>query len=680
MSESTVFDALDDYVAVPRLTGLVLSPDGSRLVAPVQTLAADKKRYVTALWEIATDGGPPRRLTRSAPGESAPAFLPNGDLLFVSSRPDPAVTDSGPDGDDAASGLWLLPAGGGEAILVVSRPGGVTGVVTATGAMTAVVSAPALAGPADDDAERRKARKDAGVAAILFDDLPVRHWDHDLGPDHNRLFVLGDASAASSPLRDLTPDAGLALEEAGVAIAADAKTVVTGWRFTVEGGREGSRIVAIDVASGEHRVIAGDAGPGATRGADGRFHDYAEPALSPDGRWVVVVNETVADLERSPTFTLERIDLDGGARSDLLPGFPLWPASPVVAPDSTAVYFVAVEDGSAPVFRVDVSSGAVTRLTGSGAYSDLSPSPDGRWVYALRTHVDSPARPVRLDARSADQDPVVLDAPGEIGPLPGRVERVETVGPDGAVIRSWLVLPADEQPAPLLLWVHGGPLMSWDGWSWRWNPWLMAAQGWAVVLPDPGLSQGYGDEFIQRAWGQWGPVPFADLMAAVDAVEARDDIDASRTAAMGGSYGGYMANWIAGHTERFQAIVTHASLWALDRFVGATDHPGSWAQEWGYPSEEPERYERNSPHLHAAAIRTPMLVVHGDKDYRVPIGEGLSLWTDLVHAGVDAKFLYFPDEGHWVLKPGQAKVWYSTVWAWLDHHVRGAEWVRPPLL
>jgi len=208
----------------------------------------------------------------------------------------------------------------------------------------------------------------------------------------------------------------------------------------------------------------------------------------------------------------------------------------------------------------------------------------------------------------------------------------------------------------------------------------LAARGWAVLLPDPGLSQGYGDDVVQRAWGQWGPVPFADLMAITDAVVARPDIDETRTAAMGGSYGGYMANWIAGHTNRFSAIVTHASLWTLDRFVNTTDHPGSWAQEWGWADVDPERYARNSPHLHADAISTPMLVIHGDKDYRVPIGEGLALWTDLMRRGVPAKFLYFPDEGHWVLKPGNAKVWYETVFAFLDHHVLKQGWSRPGLL
>ena len=176
-----------------------------------------------------------------------------------------------------------------------------------------------------------------------------------------------------------------------------------------------------------------------------------------------------------------------------------------------------------------------------------------------------------------------------------------------------------------MLWVHGGPLGSWNAWSWRWCPWLLVAQGYAVLLPDPALSTGYGDDFIRRGWGQWGQAPYGDLMAITDAAVQREDIDGTRTAAMGGSFGGYMANWIAGHTDRFRAIVTHASLWALDQFGPTTDVSPYWEREM-----TPEMALENSPHLHVQNINTPMLVVHGDKDYRVPIGEGLRLWYELL--------------------------------------------------
>jgi len=203
-----------------------------------------------------------------------------------------------------------------------------------------------------------------------------------------------------------------------------------------------------------------------------------------------------------------------------------------------------------------------------------------------------------------------------------------------------------------------------------------------VLLPNPALSTGFGLDFIRRGRGEWGKEPYTDVMAAVDAAVARPDIDAERTAAMGGSFGGYMANWVAGHTDRFRCIVTHASLWALDQFHGSTDLGVWWEREFGdfYDEENRGRYVENSPHRHIGSIRTPMLVIHGELDHRVPISEGLRLWTDLRRHGVESKFLYFPDENHWILKPNNIVLWYETVFAWLDHHVLGEPWRRPSLV
>jgi dipeptidyl aminopeptidase/acylaminoacyl peptidase len=201
-----------------------------------------------------------------------------------------------------------------------------------------------------------------------------------------------------------------------------------------------------------------------------------------------------------------------------------------------------------------------------------------------------------------------------------------------------------------------------------------------VLLPDPALSTGYGRDFIARGHGHWGDAPYTDLIAITDATLQRPDLDATRTAAIGGSFGGYMANWIATQTDRFDAIVTHASLWALDQFSGTTDDAYYWQLEFGDPDVHTERYEKWSPHRFAASIRTPMLVIHGDLDDRVPIGEALRLWTDLKRYDVPARFLFFPDENHWVLKPGNARIWYETVFAFLDEHLLGKEFARPQLL
>jgi dipeptidyl aminopeptidase/acylaminoacyl peptidase len=379
------------------------------------------------------------------------------------------------------------------------------------------------------------------------------------------------------------------------------------------------------------------------------------------------------------------LPLAGGEPRDPAPGWDRWANGARWTPDGTALIVTADEQGRCPVFRVELASGTVTRLTGDhGAYSDVVVSPDGKWVYALRSAVDAPPAPVRLDATAANQQPVLLRGPAEPPALPGSLAELSGAAADGTPLRAWLVLPAGASaasPAPLLLWVHGGPLSSWNAWHWRWNPWLLAARGYAVLLPDPALSTGYGLDFVARGWGEWGDAPFTDLMAITDIVTTRPEIDGDRTAMMGGSFGGYMANWIAGHTDRFRAIVSHASLWELEQFGATTDVAYYMRREL-----TEEMAARNSPHAAADAITTPMLLIHGDKDYRVPVGEALRLWWDLVsrHDGdpddLPHRFLYYPDENHWILTPHNAGVWYQTVFAFLDHHVFGKDWETPDLL
>ena len=265
----------------------------------------------------------------------------------------------------------------------------------------------------------------------------------------------------------------------------------------------------------------------------------------------------------------------------------------------------------------------------------------------------------------------------------GIVERLHATAVDGTPVASWLVRPADaspERPAPLVTFIHGGPLGSWNTWHWRWNPHLLAERGYAVLLPDPAISTGYGQAYIDRGWGRWGEAPYTDLLAAVDGALERPDLDRTRTAAMGGSFGGYMANWVAGHTDRFRCIVTHASLWELRGFHGTTDHGPAWEQEFGSPYEDERIYRENDPAASLAMIRTPMLVIHGELDHRVPISEALRLWTDLRRHEVPARFLYFPDENHWILKPQNARIWYETVLAFLDEHLLDRTFARPALL
>ena len=677
MSEpSRPFHDLDDYVAIPRVGALKLSPDGTRLVASVSELSPDGKRQAAAVWEIDPRGAAPaRRLTRSAPGEAHPAFLVDGSLLFTSRREDPSRR---PDDDaDDVPALWLLPASGGEARRVASRPGGVDGFTCAGGTGRVFFAAPVHPGAADadDDAKRRKARSDTGTSALLHEGYPVRFWDHDLGITEPRIFAADPPDGPEAPLgpaRDLTPEPGRALDEQDFDALPDGSAVVTGWRTRLPHGRYRDTIVAIDAATGERRTLAADPD-----------HHFAMPRVSPDGRLLACVRASMARPDRPYDLTLWLVDLATGEGRDLAPGDEHWPAELAWSPDSAYVYVVADDSGRRPIFRVAAAGGALTRVTGDdAAYAEVSPAPDGGRLYAGRNSIGSPPAPVRIDAATGEVTP--LPAPGSPLSVPGTVTELSTAAADGATVRAWLVLPdgaSADRPAPLLLCIHGGPHGSWNAWHWRWNPWLLAARGYAVLLADPALSTGYGQDFLARGWGEWGGTPYTDLMAVTDAAVARADVDGDRVAAIGGSFGGYMANWIAGHTDRFACIVSHASLWAMDQMSATTDYAGDFEDELGDPEIDGARLAANSPHRHAAEIRTPMLIIHGDRDYRVPIGEALRLWWDLnKHAVRDAKFLYFPDENHWIQRPGNVKAWYETVLAFLDHHVNSEPWRRPELL
>ncbi|HEX2074605.1 MAG TPA: S9 family peptidase [Geodermatophilus sp.] len=678
---SSPFARPADFVALPRISGLALSADGRRLAVAVETLNAERTKWQSALWEVDPQGRrPARRLTRSAPGEAAPAWAPDGSLLFTSARPDP---EAKPGGEEPPPALWSLPADGGEARPVIAHPGGITGFTVAADSGDVVVEAPAMPGAdgPEADEQRRTQRKEAGVSAVLHEAYPVRYWDHDLGPAAPHLFwagpLPGEPPAGGAPesvaLRDLTPDArppsGAGEEPV---LSPDGRLLLRVDKVPDGPAGRRDRLVLQETATGATRVLVDDP-----------LADVHSARFSPDGAAVVCVRERLSTYAEPPDFTLLLVDVASGEARELTPDFDRWPSAPQFGADRSAVYFLADDHGRHAVFRVPVAGGAPVRLTTDGAYSHLQVARDGSALYALRSAYDEPPAPVRLDPAAPGQHPEPLPHPGPPARLPGTLHELSATAADGTRVQSWLVLPegaSADSPAPLLLFIHGGPLMSWNAWSWRWCPWVLAARGYAVLLPNPALSQGFGQNFVRRGWGEWGGAPYTDLMAAVDAAVQRPDIDAERTAALGGSFGGYMANWVATQTDRFRAIVTHASLWHLDSFIGTTDLAYYWEKEWGDPLQEPKRYEQNSPHRYADAIRTPMLVIHGDRDYRVPIGEGLRLWYDLQKRGVPSKFLYFPDENHWVLTPGNATVWYEAVIAFLAEHVLGEEWRRPELL
>ena len=661
MPEPTPFDDLDAYIALPRVSGLAVSVDGTRVVTTVAELNEKRTEYISAVWEIDPAGvGQARRLTRGAKGESSPVFTADGDVLFVATRPSE-------DDDKAPAALWRLPAAGGEAFEALALPGGVETVHAAVEADLAVVRAPAMpsARSVDDDRRLRELRKDNKVTAILHTGYPIRHWDKHLGPGEPHLFGIDLDGGAP---KDLTEAPGSALWDTDFDVNSDGRFVIASWQQPAAGAAKHAVLVRIDTDTGERTVIADE--PDA---------DLWSPVIAPDGSAVVYARESYSTPAVAPRIALRYLRF-GDDPVDIAPGWDRWVTSVKWSRDGSALIVTADQDGRGPIFSIDLADGTVTQLTYDDyTYTDVNTAPGGV-LYALRSSYAAPPHPVRIDPDGAVTELPCVELPA----LPGTLTEVDATAADGTRVRSWLALPGGDTPAPLLLWIHGGPLGSWNAWSWRWNPWLLAARGYAVLLPDPGLSTGYGQDFIQRGWGAWGSAPYEDLMAATDAACAHPRVDADRTAAMGGSFGGYMANWVAGHTDRFDAIVTHASLWALDQFGTTTDASYYWVREM-----TPEMAQANSPHIHVGQIATPMLVIHGDKDYRVPIGEALRLWYQLLTesrlpADDDGtsphQFLYFPSENHWVLTPQHAKVWYQVVTAFLSRHVLGEDVELPETL
>ncbi|WP_328744335.1 prolyl oligopeptidase family serine peptidase [Streptomyces sp. NBC_00285] len=643
----------------PRLTGLTLAPDGTRLVASVQRLGHEGSRYVSELWEVDPAGERESRpVAGSVQGDRAPEFA--GTLLLLSDRESH---------DSPGASVWALSENG-EAERIAHHPGGVTAFTAAARSATLAYSAALLPGTVDarTHGDLLQQRRRSAVSAVLHETTPTRADGVDLGPGEPHTFLLHpDAPPVDAGGQGLAGGGDMALSP-------DA-TVVAYTRAPTGSAPDTNTVVIADAATGGERHALSRPG-----------HQYYRPVFTADGTRLICQRQREETYDSEWRVTLVAFDPVTGEETDLLPDFDNWPwpgrAIPSPIPGDATVWFTGDERGHCPIFRLD-PDGTVTRLTASGAYTSLCVTPDAATLYALRSTLDSPPQAVRLDAATADQHPVSLRPLGDLGTLPGTLTEVHTTGDDGFALRGWLVLPEGaraEHPAPLLVAVHGGPQGSWSGWPWQWNPWPFAARGYAVLLPDPALSSGYGQRMQERGRGRYGGRPYSDVIALTDAALDRADLDATRTALAGFSFGGYLANRTATLTDRFRALVSHAGMWNLEAFQGDTDMHSYFRKIYGDPRTMRERYDADSPHLGVANLTTPTLIVHGGKDYRVPVGQSLALHHDLQRQGVPAKFLYFPEESHGVEAPHHLGLLYETALNFLDHHVLGAQWRRPPLL
>ena len=655
----------DLLVEEPRLTGLALSPDGTRLIASVQTINSEGTGYVSEMWEVDPSGQSVSGLAAgSVSGAFAPTFAADGTLLMLS-----AHENDGQDGDAKSVGLWALPERG-EAEPIARHPGGISAFTVAKDTGTVAYTANLLPGATNAETHARllQERRRAKVNAVLYEADQTRTWDADTGPDEPHTFVLrADGETVNAGGQGLAGGGDVVLSPVGALVA---------YTRAATGSAPDTNVVVIaDAVTGvEQRTFS--------RPGD----QYLRLGFTADGSQLVCQRQREETYASEWRVTLVAFDLVSGEETDLLPEFDNWPwpgravLSPI--PGDGTMWFTGDERGHCPVFRRD-PEGTITRLTASGAYASLCATPDGSTLYALRSTIDSPPQVIRLDAAAADQQPTVLNAPGNLGSLPGTLTEVHAEADDGFPLRAWLVLPegaSAERRAPLIVVPHGGPQMSWSAWTWSQNPWAFAARGYAVLLPDPALSTGYGQRMQERGRGQYGGRPYRDVIALTDAALARSDLDPTRTGLAGWSYGGYLANRAATRTDRFKAIVSHAGMWNLEAFQADTNMHAYFRKIFGDPLTQRERYEADSPHLEAAKVRTPMLIVHGGKDYRVSVGQSLGLHNDLQRFGVPVRFLYFPDEGHGIWAPNHTRIMYETVLSFLDHHVLDQEWKRPALL
>jgi dipeptidyl aminopeptidase/acylaminoacyl peptidase len=454
-------------------------------------------------------------------------------------------------------------------------------------------------------------------------------------------------------------------------LSADGSRVVVTQRCLGKDRELDSALLLIDIDSDVSRVLGA---------ADGVILEC--PAFSPDGTRIAAVRQQ-RSAARAPHPRIALVDVASGELRQLGEEWALSAGPPHWSAAGGQLYFSADEAGHAPIFAVDTASGVVERLTATapgGKYEQLRVLDDGR-IAAIRSTLLSPPECAIL----APQAPAVPQMLAQLCAFEGagewaQVEEFSVPSTDGTPIQGFLMRPkAGATPLttrlPLLLWIHGGPIgANQDGWHWRWNPLLLVAQGYAVAMPNPRGSIGFGQNFVQGIWGNvWGDQCFKDLMRVADALCARPDIDPARTMAMGGSFGGYMTNWIGTQTARFKCLITHASIATMAHFTGSTDHPGWWYLELGgeNPYENMERFDRYAPIRHVRNWKSPVLIIHGERDYRCPINEGLNLFEALQYHGVPSELLVFPDENHWILKPRNVIAWYEAVSEFIARYLHG---------
>jgi len=639
-----------EMMKLKRLADPRVSPDGGRVAFALAEIDLAGGKRNTDLWLVPVAGGEPRRITASPASDSHPRWSPDGRrLAFLSTR-------------EGGAQVWALDPAGGEPRQLTSLATGAEAVEWVDGRRLLVATEVFPECGADDACNaRRLGEAGKPSSARAYDELLYRHWDTwDDGRRRHLVVVPVDAGAAIdlTPGGDDVPPFSLGGED--WAVSPDGQEVC----FSRKDRKDEAWSTNADV------FVVPTAGGVAKRVSEAAGYDGA-CRYSPDGSLLAWRAQRRAGYE-ADRWGLVALDRKTGAKRMLTESFDRHVESFTFSPDSRAVYFTAQEAGRSHVFSVPAAGGGIATVLGGGSFGDLSVLPDGKALVGTQVALTHPAEIVRFGTDGNDLSRVTRTNDALLTSFslrPG--ESVTYPGAAGRSVQAWVVKPPAFDPAgkyPVLVLVHGGPQGAWtDGWTYRWNAQVFAGAGYVVFMPNPRGSVGWGQELTDDVNRDWGGKAFEDVMKGADFAESLPGVEKGRAAAAGASYGGYMINWIAGQTDRFRALVTHDGVFDLVSMYGATEE--LWFPEWEFGGPywaNPEGYARHNPRDFVKNFRTPTLVVHGERDFRVPVEQGLAMFTALRRQGVPARLVVFPDENHWVLKPANSVRWYDEVIGWLD--------------
>jgi dipeptidyl aminopeptidase/acylaminoacyl peptidase len=658
--------SIHDMLAMDRISEPRVSPDGTKVAFTVRATDLEANRGRTDVWLAATDGSWTRRLTSHEAADSQARWAPDGKTLyFVSTR-------------SGSSQVWKLSLEAGEAEAVTRLPLDVDALEVAPGGRALLLAMAVFPGQSPEQTQAAlEAREKAKASGLLHERLFVRHWDTWKDGTRNHLFAYDLATGAA---RDLMPamDADCPTKPFGgsedYTVSPDGTTVVFSAR---DAGREEAWSTNFDLWT---VPVDGSAAP--RRITTNPAWD-AQPRFSPDGkrlaylamaragyeadRYRVVVRDWASGAET--TFDLRADDSPRGDRS---------PAEIAWSADGRELLMTADHVGQHPVFVMDASTGRSRVLVAEGQAGSPQTMASGRVLYTLNTLL-GPTELLSIGPGGTDARRITHVNDEKVARARfGQPEPFSFAGAGGETVHGWIVRPVDFDPAkkyPIAFLIHGGPQGSFgNDFHYRWNPQAYAGSGYAAVMVDFHGSTGYGQTFTDAINGDWGGKPYEDLVKGFDFVLGKYPfLDGTRACALGASYGGYMINWIAGQpfADRFRCLVSHDGN--IDERTAYFMTEELWFPEWehgGTPWENPAGFEKHNPIDHVKNWKTPMLVVHGAKDYRVVYSQGLAAFTALQRKGIPAQLLFFPDENHWVLKPQNSIQWHETVLGWLDRWLK----------